>query len=326
MMKTIFLSTLLGGIMLTATAQQKSDTVIVELAKTSRIIFTIKDHADLPTLRQYDFQALFTDILYRIESKQPSPLNDTVLSKPTDEPAEVNWDDDDHDHDKEWRYSRTYRNRRTRHSINIDLGLNNYLQNGKFPDETNELYTVRPWGSWYAGITSVQHTPVAKKLFLEWGLGMSWYTFKYENDNVVMSKDDNGVVFFEDLDPLKSYTKSKLSMSFVTAYLIPMLDFGGYGDKTRFWDSGGSKFRFGFGPYAGYRIGSHSKVVYKEDGDKEKDKNKDNFYLENFRYGLRLQLGIRSTDLFFNYDLNELFTTSQPNNPKLNAFSFGIIF
>ncbi len=324
-MKTIFLSALIGGISLTTLAQQKSDTVVVELAKTSRVVFTIKDHADLSILRQYDFQALFTDILNRVENASSTTKDTTRIITPS-EPAEVIWDDDDDDPDYEWRKSKSYHSRRTRHSINLDLGLNNYLQDGKFPDETNELYTVRPWGSWYVAITSVQHTPVSGKLFLEWGLGMSWYSFKFENDNVVMSKDENGVVFSEDLDPAKSYSKSKLSMSFVTAYLIPMLDFGGYGDKTRFWDSGGSKFRIGLGPYAGYRIGSHSKVVYKEDGDKEKYKNKDNFYLENFRYGLRLQLGIRSTDLFFNYDLNELFTTSQPNNPKLNAFSFGIIF
>lgn len=323
MMKTIFLSTFFAGIALQAFAQQKTDTVIVELAKTSRVVFTIKDHADLSTLRQYDFQALFTDILNRIEKNQAVAVADTPRVETPDEPAEVVWDDDD---DNEWRSNRTYRSKRTRHSFNIDLGLNNYLQNGKFPDETNALYTARPWGSWYLGLTSVQHTPVAGKLFIEWGLGMSWYTFKFENDNVVMSKDENGVVFAEDLDPARNYSKSKLSMSFVNAYFIPMLDFGGRGDKTRFWDSNGSKFRIGIGPYAGYRIGSHSKVIYKEDGDKEKDKNKDNFYLQNFRYGVRVQLGIRSTDLFFNYDLNELFTTSQPNNPKLNAFSFGIIF
>jgi hypothetical protein len=323
MMKHMLISALACCTTLTAFAQQKTDTVIVELAKTSRVVFTIKDYADLPTLRQYDFQALFTDILNRVESKQ-AVVDTPRIEKPT-EPAEVVWNDND-DNDKEWRRSRTYRSKRTRHSFNIDLGLNNYLQDGKFPDETNALYTVRPWGSWYLGLTSVQHTPITGKLFLEWGLGMNWYSFKFENNNVVMSKDEDGVVFAEDLDPAKNYSKSKLSISYITASFIPMLDFGGYGDKTRFWDTGGSKFRIGIGPYAGYRIGSHSKVVYKEDGDKEKDKNKDNYYLQNFRYGVRLQLGIRSTDLFFNYDLNELFTTNQPNNPKLNAFSFGIIF
>jgi hypothetical protein len=324
MMKTTFFSTLITAIACSALAQQKTDTVIVELAKTSRVVFTIKDHADLPILRQYDFQALFTDILNRVESRQPLAVTDTPRIEKPAEPEEVIWEDDDNDN--EWRRNRTYRSRRARHSVNLDLGLNNYLEDGKFPDETNALYTVRPWGSWYLGLTSVQHTPVAGKLFLEWGLGMSWYAFKFENNNLIVSKDENGVVFTEDLDPTKSYSKSKLSVSYITAYFVPILDFGGHGDKARFWDSDGSKFRIGIGPYAGYRLGSHSKVVYKSNGDKEKDKDKDNFYLQNFRYGIRLQLGIRSTDLFFNYDLNELFTTGQPNNPRLNAFSFGIIF
>jgi hypothetical protein len=64
--------------------------------------------------------------------------------------------------------------------------------------------------------------------------------------------------------------------------------------------------------------------VYKEDGDKEKEKNRDNYYLNNVRYGLRLQLGFKDTDLFFNYDMNELFMAGK--GPKLSAFSFGVSF
>ena len=81
-------------------------------------------------------------------------------------------------------------------------------------------------------------------------------------------------------------------------------------------------FRIGIGPYVGYRIDSYSKNVIEVDGEKHKDRNHENFYLDNFRYGLRLQIGFRDTDLFFNYDLNELFTAGK--GPKLNAFSFGI--
>ena len=33
---------------------------------------------------------------------------------------------------------------------------------------------------------------------------------------------------------------------------------------------------------------------------------------------------LSATDLFFNYDLNELF--AEGKGPKLNAFSFGVIF
>jgi hypothetical protein len=139
---------------------------------------------------------------------------------------------------------------------------------------------------------------------------------------VKIIKDDLGIQFVEDMRDV-NFKKSKLSASYVHASLVPIVDFGGHSRKSRFWDGYNNSFRIGLGPYVGYRISSHSKLVYKDDG-REKEKDNDSFYLNNFRYGLRLQLGYRSTDLFFNYDLNELF--SEGKGPKLNAFSFGVVF
>ena len=119
--------------------------------------------------------------------------------------------------------------------------------------------------------------------------------------------------------------ESKLSVSYIQASLIPVLDFGDHGRKPRVWDGyNDHSFRIGFGPYIGYRISSHTKVVYNDGDGRERDKDRDGFFLNNFRYGARLQLGYRSTDLFFNYDLNELFQDDK--GPRLNAFSFGVIF
>jgi hypothetical protein len=33
-----------------------------------------------------------------------------------------------------------------------DLGFNNYLENGKFPNDVNAQYSVKPWGSWYISL------------------------------------------------------------------------------------------------------------------------------------------------------------------------------
>ena len=46
--------------------------------------------------------------------------------------------------------------------------------------------------------------------------------------------------------------------------------------------------------------------------------------MNNFRYGIRLQLGFKNTDLFFNYDLNPQFAKGK--GQTLNAFSFGFSF
>ncbi len=330
-------------------AQQKADTVIVSLGKSSQVILTMKDRSDLEILKQYNFQELFRDILWKLETNDTTALanssdeNDSTeitekWSRDKDGDAErwsleSRYHEDKSDeeyntnenHHNEW-HVRTHKRRsgRTRQSFAFDLGTNNYLSDGKFPDNDNALHAVRPWGSWYVGINSVQRTRLAKKFFLEWGLGVNWYNFKFQNDNILMVKDDNGVSFVEDPRTGEfSFNKSKLTASYLNASLIPVIDFGDRSKKNSLWNGSSNSFRLGFGPYVGYRIGSYSKVVY-EDRGKERERNRDNFYLNNLRYGARLQLGFRSTDLFFNYDLNELFITDK--GPNLNAFSFGVIF
>ena len=337
MIRNILVTVMLGAICNLAGAQHKNDTIIVELANTSKVVLTIQDRDDLETLKQYDFQKLFQDILAKLESNDTSGLvnKDTVYrlvekvpeDSEVDEEEDWSWngggDDNDDDNDEEDWNVHFHSNRwgRTWQSFNLELGTNNYVSDGRFPDSDNELYSVRPWGSWYVGLSSIQRTRISKKFFLEWGVGVNWYNFKFQHDNVLIQKDDNGVTFVEDPRDV-SFKKSKLTASYVTASLVPIVDFGGNSRKSRIWE-GGNSFRIGLGPYIGYRIASHSKIVYKDDG-KEKDKNHDSFYLNNVRYGARLQIGYRSTDLFFNYDLNELFASER--GPNLNAFSFGVIF
>jgi len=318
-----------------AMGQKKADTVIVSLAKTSKVVFTIQDRSDLEILRHYNFQDLFNDIFKRLESADTikidsvadEPLAREDWSMPESEiESEPSGDGERIDDDEEKESTEKSRRRsgigRTWQSTNLDLGTNNYLTDGKFPDGST-AHTVRPWGSWYVGITSTQRTRLGKNFFLEWGLGASWYNFKFEDDNIILEKNED-IEFVSDARNL-DYVKSKLSVTYINISLVPLLDFGDHGRKPRLWDGYGSEFRIGIGPYAGYRIGSRSKLVYEaEDGDREKEKNKDSFYLNNLRYGARLQFGFRSTDFFLNYDFNDLFVSGR--GPQLNAVSFGVIF
>ncbi len=329
---------------LTSTAQTV-DTLVVKVGKESKVIFAIKDKADLETLKHYNFQALMDDMLKKLEERDTSKLQ-----KPSDEylkdttrqvtgtaaPEDTWIRDRDETGRPEYRYSTRDRNRdRDRsysrglyHSFNVDLGMNNYLENGSFPDGGNQLYTVKPWGSWYVALTSTLRTRLANKLYIDWGAGVSWYNFKFTNRRTAITKDNNGVIFYEDPRTNLEFTKSKLTVCYVDLSMVPMFDLGGYsrkpmvfnGDRLNF-DRRGS-FRIGAGPYVGYRLDSYTKQVYNENGDKQKSHYHDNYYLNNIRYGLRAQLGFRDTDVFFNYDLNELFIEGK--GPRLNAFSFGI--
>jgi hypothetical protein len=325
-MKNVFTIAIALCVTIITLAQAKpADTVVVELAKTSKVVFTIQDRSDLETLKQYDFQALFNDILSKLENKDTAKIKaiDTTQTENIvrNEVVLETWGKEDED-DDDWD-DHKYRHHSTRHSFNFDFGTNNYLEDGDFPDNDGAQYAVRPWGSWYIGLNSVLRTQVSRKFFIEWGAGVSWYNFKFQDKSTMITEDDAGVNFEPDPRDL-SFEKSRLKVFYLNASLIPVLDFGGSSRKARFWNSHNSTFRIGAGPYAGYRIDSSSKVVYKEDGEKEKDKENNNFYLNNLRYGVRVQIGVRSADFFFNYDLNELFIANK--GPKLNAFSFGVIF
>ena len=323
----------------TPSPRTSADTVIIPLAETSRIIFTMENPADLEVLQHYNFQALFEEVLQRLRENHGMET-DTLADGATAGERQEQWttgdengeetgnkeedidrgDEDDDDH--KWARSRRGKIGQTWQSYNIDLGTNNYLSDDQFPDG-NEPYAVRPWGSWYLAGNSVQRTRLAKNIFVEWSLGVSWYSFKFQEDNTLVQKDELGVHFVGDSRNV-DYVKSKLSATFINASLVPVLDFGEHSRKHRIWEGDADGFRFGIGPYAGYRISSKSKLVYEAEGDREKEKDRDNFYLNNFRYGLRMQIGVRSTDLFINYDMNELF--AEGKGPALNAISFGFIF
>lgn len=214
--------------------------------------------------------------------------------------------------------------KRTYQSTHFDLGTINYLSAGKFPDGDNAPYTLSPQGSIYFAFANVYRTRLANKMFLEWGLGLGGYYFRFQNDDMQMLKTGDGVDFITDTRALE-YRKSKFIAHFIQASFIPVIDFGGNRRKPGIFDGVESaSFRIGLGPYAGYRTDSYTKRVYKEDGEKQRVRDRDNFYLNNFRYGLRLQMGYREADLFFTYDLNNLFIADK--GPRLNTFSFGVSF
>lgn len=316
----------------------QADSVIVNVGNGSRVLITIRDKEDLKILKGYDFQALINDLITKVEARDTSkaaPASDAYFKnnesaasvRDRDREEEEEWkrptikysDSDDKDWDKGKKYYRG-----TSHSVAFDLGTSNYLEGGKFTDPEEDLYTVRPWGSWYLAANWVHRTRMARTFFFEWGYGLAMHNFKFQKDNVTVSTDGSSVNFNLDERDF-NFRKSKLSVLYLNLSLVPVIDFGGNRKKPILFDGrGADSFRFGIGPYAGYRIDSFTKQVYTDDGDKEKDRDHGSYYLNNFRYGVRLQFGLRNTDFFFNYDLNELFLKDK--GPKLNAFSFGVSF
>ncbi|MBC6366789.1 outer membrane beta-barrel protein [Algoriphagus sp. AK58] len=199
----------------------------------------------------------------------------------------------------------------------VDLGINNYLDNGKFPTSDNP-YAVKGWGSWQVGLNWMAAQRISKGFHWNFGLGFHWYNFKFENRDFQAVRGDDQIEFIQrtDVDGFKS----KISASYLTATTLLELDFGQMKDK------GKRGFKLAAGPYIGYRLGGQSKYVYEELGGsgRQKDKEATGLYLENLRYGIRGELGIHRVKFFTTYDLNELFQGGK--GPALNPITFGIVF
>jgi hypothetical protein len=324
----------------------RKDTVVISFGNNSKILILVDNPEELKKIGQYDINAMLEDLSLSIDSMDEKEqylrfedesgenyLRDTSILissaeamdiEQLKESIKVEVKEELRDEYAEAEKKKKNKNKRTRHYFNIELGKNNYLQGGQFPDANNELYSVKPWGSWYVGLSGTNRTQISGPLYLDWGGGISWYNFKHQNFSTRLEQGDSEVIYYDDPD-VPSPLKSKLSISHLNLHLVPMLNFGKSGGKKDIfhWDYHNSGFRVGLGGYLGYRIKSWTKYTWREEGRRMKDHDYRNFFLNNLRYGMKFVVGYRSIDLFLNYDISELY--AEDRGPRLNAFSFGII-
>ncbi|MCR9013491.1 outer membrane beta-barrel protein [Aquiflexum gelatinilyticum] len=200
----------------------------------------------------------------------------------------------------------------------LDLGLNNYLDNnGQFPKST-QPYAVRGWGSWNVGLNFFASQKISKGFRFDLGMGVQWYNFKFENRDFQAVRGEDAIEFIQRNDV--AGFKSKISASYLTTMGLFKLDFG------RMNDQGRRGIRLALGPYAGYRLGGTSKYVYRplDGGGRRKEHLNTGIFLNNFRYGIRGEVGFGRVNFFTTYDFNQLFQAGK--GPELNPITFGIIF
>ena len=141
------------------------------------------------------------------------------------------------------------------------------------------------------------------------GMGLSFNSYRFENPYTIErgpSKVEPVLLSYDNLQ------KTKLAVSYLTVPVL--LEFQIPVNKNE-----GILF-MNAGIIGGVKLGSHTKVKH---GD-IKDKDRDGFNLNQFKYSATARVGFKGVSIFANYSLNTLFKTGK--GPELTPFTIGISF
>jgi len=216
-------------------------------------------------------------------------------------------------------YKKKIRNeRRTTSQFVFAAGVNNLVTNGSV---ANSDY--RYWGSHFYEWGFTSNTRLFKNdnlLHLKYGMSLMYNNLR-PTDNRLFVVNGNQT-------NLETSAVNLKDSRFRNVYLtVPAhLEF----DFTKAKDKDGKRsfrthqsFRLGIGGYAGIRIKSKQKLCYEIDGNEFTTKEKGDFNVNDFIYGVSTYIGYKATSLYLKYDLNPLF---QDNAVKQNNISLGIRF
>lgn len=200
--------------------------------------------------------------------------------------------------------------------LTLSAGMNNYLENGKFPNDSNEQYAVNAFRSWSYVVGGGMRWYMSSSFSLDLDVDVSWYNFKFRDESTRISTDNDEISFSADTADYK-YTLSKIRVPYVNASIIPMFHFGSAeGGLNR------KMFRVGAGFYGGYRIGGRVHYEFESNNTSSVYKASGDYYLNSYRYGVTALFGVKELNVFASYDLNTLF--AEGKGPELNPFTFGI--
>lgn len=200
----------------------------------------------------------------------------------------------------------------------IELGINTLLNSERSFSLTgaDAPYSLNYAKSVSVGINVYEYKlPIVKNNFyMSTGFGLEFNNFRFDDTSVKL--DPNAKPVTATYDTTRNYTKSKLTMAYLN---VPLLFTVAANNKK-----GKNAFHFSFGAMAGFKYRAHQKMVYFEDGDKNKPKQFDSFNTNPFRFTAMARMGYKHIGVYANYSLNQLFLKAQ--GPELYPLTMGVSF
>lgn len=232
----------------------------------------------------------------------------------------------DTDFDLDWeRYKKNRAKRRTNGQGDIHFGWNTYLEDGYLvTDDPGEL---RPWQSTFFALGAAGKTRIGGEnsiFYIRYGGQFYWHHFRLKGNNII-HKDAtiDGVVFtpVQEVRPeIENVSFSGFNVAYLDVPIMFMLDFSKRGMDN--------SFTLGLGGYGGVRIAHKRNIIYDDfNNDPVKERVRNNFYMNQWRYGAQAQIGYGAFKLTAKYDLNQLFRIDRETpDYQILSISFGFAF
>ena len=218
----------------------------------------------------------------------------------------------------DWDFEYKNRNDFKGHWAGLEFGINGLMdKNNSMALESDLAWLdLKQARSWNINLNFMQYSIGfgTDKVGLVTGMGLEFNNYHFSNPISLIVQD--GVTTIDSTYIKGGYKvqKTKLSTTTLTLPLIleGQIPVGGHRHRIH----------IGAGVIGGLRIGSHTKVIYDDDG-KKKDKNRDDFNLTTLRYGFTARLGYRGINLFANYYPIQLFEKNK--GPEVYPYSIGLV-
>ena len=171
--------------------------------------------------------------------------------------------------------------------VNPDFNLPNY-DHGSLGDKFMDLKVANSWDMNF-NFAEKSLGIIRNYVGIVTGLGIEYTNYRFVND-FSLTKTDNGIAAVPiEMELLKNRLGVwHLNLPLMVEFQIPV-----YGENTR--------IKLAAGVIGGLRIGSRQVQKYTENGEKQKIKIKDDFYLRDFDYSFTARVGYGNVALFAKY-------------------------
>ena len=203
------------------------------------------------------------------------------------------------------------------HLGGLELGLNSYLSDfwsTTLEPEDNylNLNTAKSY-TWNFSLPCVS-IGFTRHFGLAATLGINFNKYRFDGNNSII-EDENGVIGPYYPEQGITYSKSKLVTTYATLPVIletqiPLAN----SNRT---------INIGAGVIGAAKLGSHTKATYYT-GGKEKEKHKDDFALNTFRWGATGRIGYEFFQIYGTCYFTSMFENGK--GPELYPFEVGIAF